>query len=208
VEAVAEWLRECILTGEIDLGERLIELKLAKTAGVGQPTVREALKELEHQGFVRRTPKHGTYVTRLTPDEFQKIHEVRMALEAVAIERAAVRIGDNEVNELRQYVRNMEMAAKRFDRIEFHHQDMAFHRRLWEVAENEFLAAALEQVVSGLFAFFLIQRKADDISGLVATARFHTPIIDGLRTGDPEIARTTFMDHTLAFWHKQSASLF
>ena len=203
VEAIAEWLRESIFKGELDLGERLVEYRLAKKLCVGQPTIREALKELEYQGFVRRIPKHGTYVTKLTRDEFRKILEVRVALEGVAVERAAVRISDGQIAELWQFERNMEAAAKEFNRVEFHHEDMGFHRMLWEVADNEFLAAALEQVVSGLFAFFLMQRDPSDISGLRGTARMHIPMIEGIETRDPGKARQTFVDSVLGFWDKQ-----
>ena len=42
VEAIAEWLRESIFKGELDLGERLVEYRLAKKLCVGQPTIREA----------------------------------------------------------------------------------------------------------------------------------------------------------------------
>jgi hypothetical protein len=74
---------------------------------------------------------------------------------------------------------------------------------LWEVADNEFLAAALEQVVSGLFAFFLMQRDPSDISGLLETALMHIPIIEGIETRDPGKARQTFVDSVLGFWDKQ-----
>ena len=88
-EAVAQKLRDAILAGQLKPGERLVEQKLASRFGIGQPTLREALKELEFQGFVRKSPKKGTYVTLLTPEDFRKIQEVRMSLEVVAIEKAA-----------------------------------------------------------------------------------------------------------------------
>src|SRR5713226_6818269 len=91
-EAVAQKLRDAILAGKLKPGERLVEQKLAASFGIGQPTLREALKELEFQGFVRKSPKKGTYVTKLTADDFRKIQEVRMALEVVAIEKAAPRM--------------------------------------------------------------------------------------------------------------------
>ena len=71
-EAVAEKLREAVLAGQLKPGERLVEQKLAASLGIGQPTLREALKELEFQGFVRKSPKKGTYVTELTPEDSAK----------------------------------------------------------------------------------------------------------------------------------------
>src|SRR5213596_3845345 len=77
-EEAAQLLRDAIIAGQLKPGERLVEQKLAGSLGIGQPTLREALKELEFQGFVRKAPKKGTYVTKVTLDDFRKIQEVRM----------------------------------------------------------------------------------------------------------------------------------
>src|SRR5690348_222848 len=113
-EAVAQKLRDAILAGQLKPGERLVEQKLAGSLGIGQPTLREALKELEFQGFVRKSPKKGTYVTQLTLEDFRKIQEVRMALEVVAIEKAAVNMTDQALAELDRLVTTMRTTAKKF----------------------------------------------------------------------------------------------
>jgi DNA-binding FadR family transcriptional regulator len=82
-QAAAEALRNAIIAGDIKPGERLLEHKLAARLGIGQPTLREAFKELEYQGFLRKGPQRGTYVTKLSKDDFRKILEVRLALEVV-----------------------------------------------------------------------------------------------------------------------------
>src|ERR1051325_11830936 len=60
---VVTMLRQAILSGAITGGEQIVEAKLAQELGVGQGLVREALIELEHHGFVERTPFTGTSVT-------------------------------------------------------------------------------------------------------------------------------------------------
>src|SRR5438552_10864109 len=125
-EAVAQKLRDAVLAGQLKPGERLLEQKLAAGFGIGQPTLREALKELEFQGFVRKSPKKGTYVTELTTEDFRKIQEVRMALEVVAIERAARNITDDGVRELEKLVSTMRTAAQKFNLATFHKSDLAF----------------------------------------------------------------------------------
>src|SRR5574337_84924 len=91
-EAAAQAIRDAVLSGSLKPGDRIIEEKLATSLGIGQPTVREALKELEFQGFVRKIPRRGTYVTKLTQDDFRKILEVRMVLELFAIGLAAAKM--------------------------------------------------------------------------------------------------------------------
>src|SRR5262245_50158621 len=118
--AVAERLREAILAGVLKPGERLIEQKLAGRFGIGQPTLREALKELDLQGFVRKVaPNKGTYVTRLNQEDFRKILEVRMALEVVAIGKAANHWNGQISHELGSIVTRMEAAARKFDLATF-----------------------------------------------------------------------------------------
>src|SRR5437773_9826223 len=114
-EAVAQKLRDAILVGQLKPGDRLVEQKLAGSLGIGQPTLREALKELEFQGFVRKSPKKGTYVTKVTLDDFRKIQQVRMALEVVAIEKAAVNMTATALAEVARLVAVMRRAGRKFD---------------------------------------------------------------------------------------------
>jgi DNA-binding GntR family transcriptional regulator len=88
-ETVASKLREAILSDQLRPGQRLVEQKLAAHFGIGQPTFREVLRELEAQGFVRKSQKRGTFVTELRTEEYRQTHDVRMRLESLAVERAA-----------------------------------------------------------------------------------------------------------------------
>ena len=202
VEAAAEWLRDSIMRGDLKPGERLVEHKLAATLGIGQPTLREALKELELLGFVRKIPKKGTRVTKLTKDDFRDILEVRMALESVAIERAAVRMDSNQLAALRACVDGMEVAAGRFDLAEFHRHDVEFHRILWEAADNGYLSLALERTAFGLFAFVLLQRQPEAATEFLSAVKQHRRMLQGLKSGDPEEARRAFVESTLEFWNE------
>jgi DNA-binding GntR family transcriptional regulator len=71
-------LRDAIVSGALQAGEQIVEAKMAQQFGVGQGIVREALIELEHQGFVQRTPYSGTQVVQLTLDDAKKIFQMRL----------------------------------------------------------------------------------------------------------------------------------
>src|SRR5678810_1347470 len=73
-----------IVSGRLKGGEQIVEAKLAQEFGVGQGLVREALIELEHRGFVQRTPFTGTTVPMLTLEDAQQIFDVRIELEPLA----------------------------------------------------------------------------------------------------------------------------
>ena len=201
-EEAAELLREAIIAGQLKPGERLIEQKLAASLGIGQPTLREALKELEYQGFARKSPKKGTYVTQLSQEDFRQILEVRMALEVLAIERAARKMTKAAAKELQENVTAMEAAARKFDLSAFHKSDLAFHRRIWTMTGNKYLEVALERVAFGLFAFVLLQREPGSSNEFLASAEQHRQILAGLRTGNPVGARKAFVQSTLKFWRE------
>ena len=86
---VADRIRESILDGSLQPGERLVERKLADTLGVSQSAIREALIQLELEGHVTKKPNSATYVTHLSQRELENTIAVRRALEAFAVEEAA-----------------------------------------------------------------------------------------------------------------------
>ena len=63
---VAEMLRNAIVSGQLPGGRRLIERDLCEALGVSRPSVREALRELEMEGFVESIPNRGPVVTEIT----------------------------------------------------------------------------------------------------------------------------------------------
>ena len=200
-ESVAEQLRGAILAGQLKPGERLIEQKLAAGFGIGQPTLREALKELEFQGFLRKVPTRGTYVTDLSPDDMKNRFEVRMSLELLAVEKATLHHPPQAIDELRAHIEAMRAAAEDVDLAAFHRSDLLFHHAVWALANNEHLVAALDRVTSALFAFVLL-RRGDVREGYLASVAKHAHIVDAIATGDPNHACTVFREEMSAYWRK------
>ncbi len=200
--SVAEWLRQSILRGECQPGERLVELRLAKKVGVGQGTVREALLELEDHGLVQRMPNRGTFVTEFDTNDLRQLHQVRMALEVVVVEQAASLVTDAILEDLAEQVNRMERAGKRSDIPAFHEADMAFHRLLWKTAGNRHLAEALERVTFGLFAFFALHRHSTGRHEDERVIDVHREILKGLASRDPVIAAESFTEATDDLWHR------
>jgi DNA-binding GntR family transcriptional regulator len=199
-QAAAEALRKAIIAGGLKPGERLIEQKLATRLGIGQPTLREAFKELVYQGFVRKGAQRGTYVTQLCKEDFQKIQEVRLVLEELVVGKAAPNVTIQAEQELTELVERMGTAAQAFDLGSFHSIDVSFHRKLWALAGNEYLANALELVAFRLFAFVLIQRRPEAQNEFLAATEQHRAILAGLCSRDPGVARQAFVSSTQKFW--------
>src|SRR5467141_4149990 len=87
-DQVVAAIKGAILSGTIGPGDQIVESRMAQQLGSGIPLVREALIALEHQGFVEKTPYKGTTVTKLGPKEIREIFQLRVELEALAMEWA------------------------------------------------------------------------------------------------------------------------
>src|SRR5215471_20856267 len=111
---VAE-LREAIVSGRMKPGDAVVEGRVARQLGVGQPVIREALLDLEHQGFVQRVPYKGTSVTRLGPGEIEQIQRMRIPMESLAIEWAHARATPEDLDDLRALVEGMRQGTRERD---------------------------------------------------------------------------------------------
>lgn len=178
-DQVIRAVKDAILSGTIQPGASIVETKVAQQLGAGVPLIREALIELEHQGFVQRTPYKGTTVTKLSPTDIQRIFRLRVELEALAIEWAKEHVTEDDLASLRQTIRSMEQAAIDVDLTLFYEADLAFHRKIWNLSNNPYLADALERVVVPLFAFFLMKTSRRRNS-YVESASMHASIVEAL----------------------------
>ena len=200
-EAAAEAIREAITIGTLKSGQRLIEHKLAASLGIGQPTLREALKELEYQGFVHKIPQKGTYITTFDKEDCRELLEVRICLELLAIARAAPRLTPEIKKDLTALVDGMRSAAEVFDAAKFRACDREFHRRISALAGNRRLTKILEGVMSQTLVHGTLGRNPDSSKEMVAGAEQHARILTGLATGDPTVASRVFVSEILRHWN-------
>jgi DNA-binding GntR family transcriptional regulator len=161
-------VREAILSGAIRSGEQIVEGKLAQQLGVGQGLIREALIELEHQGFVQRTPFAGTQVTELTLQDAQQIYDLRIELEPLAFFLAGPNLHGQQISELRERAERTRIASKAGDLDTFFENHLAFRKKIWTLSGNRFLQQTLERVVIPLYALYVI-RQSYNLEGILQT---------------------------------------
>ena len=83
-DVVFNTLRQAILRGEMEPGERLMEIQLADKLGVSRTPIREAIRKLELEGLVIMIPRKGAEVAHITEKDMRDVLEVRAALEELA----------------------------------------------------------------------------------------------------------------------------
>jgi DNA-binding GntR family transcriptional regulator len=205
-QATAQALREAIISGELKGGDRVLELQWSSRLGIGQPTLREAIRELEHQGLLRKVQQRGTYVTELSADDYRLILEVRIPLEAVAIGLATKNLTSKTEKELEAIVKAMAGTGSDIDVKGFHDCDVLFHRKIWEIANNEYLQMALETITFRLFVFSVVGRwpsAPNAVNERKAAVQQHKAILAGIKTRNPQKARKAFVQNTVSYWNRQ-----
>lgn len=95
-------LTQAIITGELIQGQKLNEADLSVRYGIGRGPLREALRQLEGMRLVRRVPHAGARVVTLDKETMADLYSVREALEGMACRKAAERMSDEDIANLRQ----------------------------------------------------------------------------------------------------------
>src|SRR5215475_1717528 len=115
-QRVLDALREAILVGRYADGDRLIEDRIARELETSRGPVREALRELEHEGLVVSYPYRGAVVLGVSDEEVQHVLiPIRLTLEKFSFTKAQERMGDEEFGELAKEVWLMGEAAREND---------------------------------------------------------------------------------------------
>jgi DNA-binding GntR family transcriptional regulator len=190
-EQIREILLERILNGELRPGDRLVELHIAQELGTSQAPVREALRELQSLGFVEHEPYRGTRVRRITEKELAEIYPVRAALEELAAQEAAVRLG-GRAGELEREFEAMREAADGDNLQDLAAHDATFHRLIVEAAGNRVLLDTWRTL--RVEARVVVTALKTDID-LHELAELHRPLLEALKDGAPEKAGGALRQH-------------
>lgn len=107
-QQVTDRLREAVLSGTFEPGQKLIERDLCEMLGISRTVLRESLQYLGAEGLITNIPHKGPVVSTITHQEAKDIYAVRQALEALAGEGFAIHATDAQVRELRAALGKLE----------------------------------------------------------------------------------------------------
>ena len=102
-DEIYEQLEHDILSGTYARGEILSELRLSNELGVSRTPVREAIRRLEQEKILEEAGR-GVVVVGISREDMMDMYDIRLNLEGVAVGRAAERITDEELKEMKDTV--------------------------------------------------------------------------------------------------------
>ncbi len=142
--AVADTVREAILSGRFKPGDRLTEVGLAKAFDVSRNPVREALRVLEVEGIVEINPRKGARVALLSSEEIEEIIELRAELESMSARFAARRCNDEGREELGKLLEDGNRADADGEVEVLTELNQKFHNEIAMAGKNRFLVGFMK----------------------------------------------------------------
>jgi DNA-binding GntR family transcriptional regulator len=140
---VLDELRQSIIAGRLNPGERLVERELIAMMGVSRTVIREALRQLESEGLVAIVPNKGPIVRTLTVEEARDIYAIRAVLEGLAARLFTEQADQAQIARLERALSVVEKAYDSGDRETMLETKNNFYEMLFEGAKSETLASML-----------------------------------------------------------------
>jgi DNA-binding GntR family transcriptional regulator len=174
---------------------RLDERQLAEDFGVSRTPVREAMAQLEREGFVRSIPRRGVYVVRKTKREVIEMITAWAALESMAARLITENSLDADIKSLRQMFSSFIDSKLRAHLDEYSEVNIQFHQTIIRMSQNHVLIDMAENLFTHMR---MIRRKTIvEKDRADRSIRDHMHIIEALEKRDTALAERLVRDHAL-----------
>lgn len=178
------FVREAILRGVLEPGERLNQDAIAEALGISRMPVRASLKQLEAEGLVRILPHRGATVSVLQAHEIAEIYDVRILLETYLIDQAMRRMTPSLLQELEAMAAQLaheDGVAESFERRK------DFYERLYSAADRPRTFLLAKQLRAAVGRYLLLIQ--------VERPHGHEELLVHLRNGDTTAAKKWLSSH-------------
>ncbi|MGO3048996.1 MAG: GntR family transcriptional regulator [Staphylococcus sp.] len=176
-------IRNDIISGALKKDEKITEAKLAKKYEVSRTPIREALKQLELEYFIK-----NSYIFIPTTEEYRQIFEMRILLETHALKKAAIVYTDDDLEELKSYT-EIDMNQEHENKIIATNDK--FHQKIIAATRNQFILDTYQKYKSFIYLFsqtVIYQRRP----GLIEE---HREIVDALFDRNIDLAVSLLETH-------------
>lgn len=194
-DVVFNTLREAILKGELQPGERLMELQLASKLGVSRTPIREAIRMLEQEGLAVTMPRKGAEVARMTLKDMEDVLEVREALDELAARIACAKINDEQLENLKSIRDEFKKSLDSGDVKKIAEEDVRFHDAIYEATDNAKLIALTNNIREQMYRYRVEYLK--DQNNYPILIAEHDAIVNALEQRDKEMVTAEMHTHVV-----------
>lgn len=181
-EQVYDHLKKAITSGTIRSGEYLDLNRIGGALGISRTPLRDALIQLETEGFVSILPRRGVLVNELSLEEIRHLYEIIGALEGVAILEVRDRLGREHMGRMRSLNTEMRKAIRAGDFDTYYDLNLGFHNIFLDLSDNERLVRTVNTFKQRLYDF--PRRESFVKEWEIASTGEHAEIVERLERGD------------------------
>ncbi|WP_433509326.1 GntR family transcriptional regulator [Nonomuraea sp. CA-143628] len=192
LQRVYDGIRHGIITGTIAQGTRLNENRFAESFEVSRVPIREAIRRLEHDGFVIAEPRRSAVVSTWTADRVIDLFDARLALEVEAARYAARRVREGASTAgLARRLAATEQSIASGDHLEIAKASTQFHIEVVELTQNRLLRSLMRTISHEMIWLFYLTSQRDARKACDE----HHDMLDAIASGKEELARTVTYTH-------------
>lgn len=188
-----EQLKDAIVSGKLQPGERLLEAKLAASLKVEAFAVREVLRKLEAQGYVTFQSDNLAIVSKPTHEEIEDHYAIAGVLEGLAARLAVERARPEEVQHLTQLHHSLKEASQKRDLMRYFKANNKFHRAIADIARNERLYRLIDQLRQDIQKTRILALRLPE--RLEYSMREHDQILDAFLKKNSQLAESAMVRH-------------
>ncbi|QDY70561.1 GntR family transcriptional regulator [Qingshengfaniella alkalisoli] len=191
-----ERIHHAILSGALDLGERLSEVPIADALGMSKAPVRMAFAELRDMGLVTIVPQAGTYVFAPSTADVFEMSSFRAVLETSAVDLAMARDPHEVVTGLDSALFQMRAALHAGHYEKYGQADREFHQTFLKSSGNSYLIRA-NMLTSSAIEALRVRLQSGEGNFREQSFDEHNQIRDLLASGDIAAAKEALTNHIM-----------
>lgn len=194
-EIVYDGLKTWIINSNLPLGYRINEVHVSKTLNISRTPVREAMKQLTHEGLLESKHNLGTIVRKITKEDVIEVYKLRVVLETLSFTSAMQNMNIDQLNQLDELLdRTLDAHADGDDDLVVELSGQ-FNRFINDLAKMPRLAALLKNLKDYIYRFRVIAMTSKE-RGRIAILE-HKMIVKAMRNNDEKQIQYVVEEHLM-----------
>jgi DNA-binding GntR family transcriptional regulator len=190
-EQVYDFIRGELSNGRLLPGDAINLNDLSHELSISKTPLRDALLQLDTEGFVTISPRRGVFVNRLTAEDIRDCYEVIGALESAALLSVFDRFQPAHIEKMKWLNAALRSALKNEDYQTYYQQNLLFHDVFLELSRNEPLKRIIAPMKQRLYDF---PRRGYIREWELGNCRDHERLIASIEKQDPAAAVQLWRD--------------
>lgn len=187
-------IKDAILFRRLKIGSVYSQDTLCNELGISRTPVREALLELQKEGYVKFLRGRGVLILPVTVKQAEEITEMRHCIEIEGSRLAALRRTKEQLANLKKTHEKMKRGISKASPQSMYRLDREFHRGIFQAADNKYMFQTIEKLRDH-FLRFETQTAFDTEDGAKQVCEEHLKILKALERGDEEEAVDAMKGH-------------